>query len=335
MDGDHALASARISDGERSTKAPVVVGTVAPQGEPPAAGTRADQGHAPVIDARYSTGPSPAATTVVFMHIPKAAGLTLRSVLRRQYGPEELISVYAPRMEDTFREIAAMDDRRKRRARALIGHVRFGVHELLPNPCRYVTILRDPVRRVISDYRYIRRTFGHPLHVIVNTMSLAEFVTNGVTSGAQNGQVKYLSQTQWPSEGLTVGEQDLRRAQANLSEHFIVAGLTERFDASLWLIARKLGWRKPPFYVPANVGGMPPEIDADTLRAIRRENELDLELYDWARQRFEAALRDAGWRCRVGAAAFPAMNRCYRWWRGARMKRSTARLTSGYNDDDP
>ena len=33
--------------------------------------------------------------TIVFLHIPKAAGSTLNEIIRRQYDPDAILSVYA------------------------------------------------------------------------------------------------------------------------------------------------------------------------------------------------------------------------------------------------
>ena len=44
------------------------------------------------------------------------------------------------------------------RFRLVMGHFQYGIHEFLPQEYTYVTIVRDPVERVISHYNYLRQT---------------------------------------------------------------------------------------------------------------------------------------------------------------------------------
>ena len=60
------------------------------------------------------------------------------------------------------------------------------------------------------------------------------------------------------------------------------------------LMKRSLGWRYP-FYVRANVANQPRlRIGVDTLRVIQSHNQLDLELYEFARELFSAEMQLCG-----------------------------------------
>jgi hypothetical protein len=85
----------------------------------------------------------------------------------------------------------------------------------------------------------------------------------------------------------------LNIAKRNIEEHFSLAGLSERFDESLALMAILLGWDWTPSYEKLNVSSNKPEkvqIDASTRRSIEQANPLDVELYAWAKLRFEDLL---------------------------------------------
>ena len=72
-----------------------------------------------------------------------------------------------------------------------------------------------------------------------------------------------------------------------------VVGLSERFDETVILLKRNLGW-KLPFYIKANVTENRPrreDISKDTIAAIERYNELDFELYKYTRELFEELIR--------------------------------------------
>ena len=44
------------------------------------------------------------------------------------------------------------------------GHMLFGLHEVLPQSATYITVLRDPVDRVLSAFYFMRSYKLHPLY---------------------------------------------------------------------------------------------------------------------------------------------------------------------------
>jgi hypothetical protein len=84
----------------------------------------------------------------------------------------------------------------------------------------------------------------------------------------------------------------LARAKENLQNHFVV-GLTEEFDASLRLMSQRFGWNVKS-YIKKNVTRQKPRndtLDAETLGLLREANALDIELYQFARELFDAQRR--------------------------------------------
>jgi hypothetical protein len=248
----------------------------------------------------------------VFLHVPKAGGQTLFAIMARQYDPARTVTVL-----DVSDPRTAFEDVRRRAAPVLIrGHLPFGVHEELGIDPVYLTMLREPVDRVVSTYRYIRRTVEHPLHRVVNDrrMTLAGFVESDVAHReVVDWQTRQLSGRVDPDPD----EATLDVAEGNLAR-CVAVGITERFDESLVLFRRRLRWR-PPFYVSKNVapraigGGALPE---DARSAIVARNQLDLRLYRHAVARLDDEIRAEGAGFRVEVAAFRALNLVARGWRG-------------------
>ena len=270
---------------------------------------------------------------VIFLDIPMTAGPAMRAVVKRQYAPGEVLSIYRPLMEDTLRDLRALDESRKRRSKFVLGHVSFGVHELLPDAaaCKYVTVLRDPVERVIDEYEYIRKTKQHFLHERVSGMTLKDFACAGLSNGTHNGQTKYLTQTQWsslPGPGRdagagagavsTLASGALEQTKRNLEEHFLVVGLAEELDTTLLMMKRRLGW-KLPFYTgaapAAPVQSLRATVSPDALAAIEKHNELDLQLYEWSRERFEQSVQRTGLLFQAELRGFQALNAWYAFHR--------------------
>ncbi len=261
------------------------------------------------------------APCTIFLHLPKTGGKTLSATLRYKYSPDILFldSTYEPL--DRLGEIPLEE---RRRARMVTGHVHYGVHDYIPRPCQYITLLREPVSRVISMYYFIRGNPKHWLHrdlTAANT-SLEQFVRTAADPGVDNEQTRLLSGrdpgamlVREPDGRLRarelgpVDETDLELAKDHLAR-FLVVGLTERFDESFILLSRALGWRLP-MYETHNVSvrpsrPAPPSEEALTL--IRERNQFDIELYAFAKERFEEAVVAEGPSFRREVAAFKLLN---------------------------
>lgn len=92
--------------------------------------------------------------TIIFTHIPKVAGTSLK---------ERLIKTnYASKEIRHFRGIRDMVLRRPSH-KLLIGHNPFGMGDFIPGETRSFTMLRDPVARAISHYYFIRQPALDPL----------------------------------------------------------------------------------------------------------------------------------------------------------------------------
>lgn len=230
--------------------------------------------------------------TVIFLHIPKAAGSTLHSVLRGYYPKESVchIPVSIPNREAVY---ADLNRDQRARVRLIKGHLLFGIHRLVPDRFTYITVLRHPVDRVVSHYYYVRRTPRHRLFETLRSsdMSLEEYVTSKTALELNNGQVRAL----YGPDHLEVEYGEcmpamFEQAVHNLRTHFSVVGLTDRFDESLLLMRQLLGWNRWPFYVARNVTENRPavrRVPQHVIKKIEQDNELDLELYALARRSFD------------------------------------------------
>ena len=240
--------------------------------------------------------------TVIFLHVGKTAGATMRRALRREYHNAEVMELKAPtvaagrlRRDGAIAHFAALPESERARLRLIMGHMAFGLHEVVPRPSTYVTLLREPVALIASQYHHVRRHEGHILHEAAQEYpDLASYVRSGISLEMDNSQTRaFAGDSTTPFGGCTRAMLD--RAKANLVESFAVVGLTERFDESLVLMERAFGWTKLR-YVTVNVDpgrSRRAPLSEEDLALARTQNALDLELYAWGSERFAATL--AGW----------------------------------------
>ncbi|MAS33846.1 MAG: hypothetical protein CL610_07560 [Anaerolineaceae bacterium] len=240
--------------------------------------------------------------TTIFLHIPKTGGNTLSQILRRLYNSEHTRSIYSLKDLDTFLN-APLEDRST--VELLEGHFSYGIHDYLPRPSSYITMLRDPVERILSLYYYILREPANYLHrtVVDQQMSLEAFVNSNLTIEVTNFQTRALAgMTLDPDSTQVVGEEALMLAQRRLRENFAVAGVLDKFDESLVLLSDHFGWNLSDSklsYTKGNVShGRPTrhDISDHIYRAILKTNELDYELYRYATSLFAVHTRLKFWR---------------------------------------
>ena len=80
---------------------------------------------------------APSQPLVVFQHLPKTAGSTLRGIIHRQYGSSRILPLYASSFGE---ELAAIPPSQMDRLGAVMGHFYFGAHTFLSKPYIYITI---------------------------------------------------------------------------------------------------------------------------------------------------------------------------------------------------
>ncbi len=232
----------------------------------------------------------------------------------RPDGQEAAASEGRPIRELSLDYVASLPREELARVRLIEGHTIFGVHRCLPRPSVYATLLREPVSRVMSGYAYIRRRPHHPLHSLSHRLALDEFLRTGVAVQLDNGQTRAIAgDTTTPFGGCD--RELLDMAKGNIEQHFALVGLTERFDESLLLMRRAFGWRNV-CYVPANVSRRSRSMGTNDVRTrglLEELNQFDIELYEWNRERVQAAI-DAEPRLDHELRRLRRANTLYRPW---------------------
>ena len=223
-----------------------------------------------------------------FLHLPKTAGTTVNRLIEWEYRLTEMYSIDPVLFEWSAAHLRKLSPQRLRRIRIFKGHMLYGLHEVLPQPATYITVLRDPVDRVISSYYFMRSYKLHPLYWKLRreNWSLEDFVRK---TRRDNVQSKIVAGADYaPPCTREVADQ----ARHNLRHHFSVVGLSERLEESLALMKLRFGW-KLNSYSSFNVTRSRPkkrDLPQATLDLIHQKNAFDVELYECGREIFEESV---------------------------------------------
>jgi glycosyltransferase involved in cell wall biosynthesis len=261
--------------------------------DPLAAGSRADSPAPLLAPLRVRTAvPAPwAGARPILLHLPKAAGSTLLRIMEREIAPAEVVRVYDDGVSvDTLRSLGSPDG-----VAAVAGHMAFGVDRFLPGRNVYLTMLRDPVERVVSHYRYLRANPHLRVHdeALRGVESLEDYVVaSPLAELINNGQTRLLGGDVL-APGIPADEGTLARALIVVGRSDVLVGIQERFDESLLLFRRAMGWGYPA-YRRENAAPGPIELSPELAELIRERNALDVELHRAAQRRVAADLSAAG-----------------------------------------
>ncbi len=274
--------------------------------------------------------------TVLFLHIPKSGGSTLKSciiksvykgLIERPPGDPRIAKFL--REEVYFYPIGFYKDpvagplEYVRSAlllqglEAVVGHFSFGLHRHISSPSTYVTMLRDPVERVISLYYHLTAA-----GIWRADVGLDEFVRDCPAHGwsaelsrwhpfpspfseyairlssrtiVDNDQTRRIAGLEPPFGAC--GKDTLKQAIDNLTKYFGVVGLVEHFDESLLMMINHFNWNPQMYYLPRLINRSKPraEVIPTSVRdLIQERNALDCELYQRAQEIYETTLAQQG-----------------------------------------
>src|SRR3989344_7343125 len=129
--------------------------------------------------------------TLIFQHLHRASGATLISILRRHYGADTTYRMdelrHTQGTKHSFEYFFALPQGERDKIKLLRGHMRFGLHAYFSHPCDYITIVRDPVERVLSEYTRLAMRSPDSLATLrsfekLEGISLHDFVRSNVVA---------------------------------------------------------------------------------------------------------------------------------------------------------
>lgn len=209
----------------------------------------------------------------LFVHVPKTAGTALRLAMVASFG-ERVLADYGPDSGETSpdvkRLVHARPDRAalrrllaERRIVAIVGHVGYAAYSDLFPPERVLTFLREPVARVVSEWRHAQEHAGLE-------STLEHFAGQQLH---RDRQTKML-------DGAPI-------------ERLAFVGLSERYATCLAALNARLGWSLPHLTANVGAGRAVPSGDYVLDEAVRErvaaESPKDVALYARVRRIWDEA----------------------------------------------
>jgi hypothetical protein len=227
----------------------------------------------------------------LFVHVPKTAGSSLGGELAALQPPYCNIHIdHLDRSKPGPERFDAAVDRflveaRQREFHSASGHIlnrhMEQINQALPG-VRPLTMLRAPLSRLVSDYRY-QRSPMHPLHeeVAKRTPDLESFLH---LPGQRNRTARHLA----PAD--LVRREKVPECVDYVLERFAFVGLQEQYDLSFRALTTLISGRarSPEQKKRVNEDGEKVDVTPDLAGLAARLNPIDFAIYDALTARFAA-----------------------------------------------
>jgi hypothetical protein len=211
---------------------------------------------------------------LIFLHVPKTAGTSLREIFRGWFGPG-LLEHYAGVPDGSLpvrHDLSALLS--TGRPLTIYGHFNrrrgFGVDDYYPEVRQFATVLRDPFDRTVSGYCHlVRQHQANPTH-----------------PAPSEGLRDYLRKKRDGAITFFPGFITADNYEQMIDRYFVAIGVVERLDVSLQHIASALGRSVDSGEMPRlNVNEAPVEEVGDLREEFIANHPLDYQLYRYACER--------------------------------------------------
>jgi hypothetical protein len=232
---------------------------------------------------------SRASETVLFMHIAKTAGTAFREAIVENYRQSEIAYLYPDPPGLLTYKLDLLPLEQRRGFRLVIGHFQYGIHSLLPQDYTYVTIVREPVARIISHYRYILEKQENGTAMKRDSADcLVEMLERRETVNLDNLLVRCFAGIDEkdvpPGE---INEEIYALAVHHLETDFSFVGHQEKADEAYLGLRQKFNWKPRATLGSVNKSRFSGKQNYEPARAaIEHFNQWDCRLYAHIRRLF-------------------------------------------------
>ncbi len=224
------------------------------------------------------------ARRLLFDHLPKCAGTTVGNYLHSQYPARLIFQTDGLEPQASVRRFREMSAANRFRYRLICGHLAHQLLDVVAPATLTLTILREPVDRIVSHYYYVRRQPTHYLHrrVVDDDVALEDYATHDLSLELSNWYTSHYSG--WTIEQVNENPQaavDL--AYETVTERYDIIGFQDALPEAMAAVglAAGLGTSFENTYLNQTARrNQLADVSEVARTRIAEANSLDIELYE-------------------------------------------------------
>lgn len=235
---------------------------------------------------------------LIFLHIPKCAGMSFKETLKSNYNSWRFLDyhmkegrhdklgnpiTFNSRNSDDIEFLINYIKRKHSSLECISGHIPYGIHDFIERDCKYVSIIREPIKRIWSslNYEMQRDDIKKPMIAVFGNdlQNISEKDPDFVFSNDQSRMLLGSSET-------NIHIDCFDKLVQHLNQSYYYVDILERLETTLNFLQRDCNW-KHLVRSNKNAGDYRshPKIPPNDIKDfIKHHNQLDIALYEYIKK---------------------------------------------------
>jgi hypothetical protein len=185
-----------------------------------------------------------------FVHIGKTGGANFRDIIRMNERTYFGYNIFPKLLNSDKPDKNILKQIDFNKYNAFVAHSAYGIHNYVDHDFTYISILRDPVKRIISNYKYNIQRDAYikseiynykkipTIQEIIETQPINLTVDVNYVSGINPENIEHFTDGGYPDI-----DRRIDIALKNLEKENYVFGITNEYDNFLKIIEKKINWK--------------------------------------------------------------------------------------------
>ena len=221
---------------------------------------------------------------ILFDHLPKCGGTTVSAFLKENYPVRLIYETDGSNPQKSVEEFKKLPQKNRWKYHLYHGHLAHHIIDHVNSSSIFITVLREPVDRIISHYFFVKGRKSHYLHkeIVEKNISLEDYCSSGLSHELRNFYVTHYT-------GLSIEEAESKPVESVdlafkiLTEKYHLVGFQDEIPAFVNALIQTASLQAPFKNTVRKKSNNRLKIDSlpkSTIDKITEVNFLDARLYE-------------------------------------------------------